>query len=290
MPAKNFYLFRPTPVTYFVLMKKSRYSSGLLSAALILLSGCAVYVPTVPSTPLLRGKGEVELMAALRGVSSLEAGAAWSPVPQLLVTGEAALQTSTGGETRNNVTTNYSNVHRQGGLGLGTYRLLGADKQTYLAAIGGVGFASASVYDNHIDGFYLFIPLFGPLVHYEATYQRYYGQVYIAQQGPLWSYGLSARATFVNYSTLLRNDVSIEPPSRFFLEPTLFVRVGRRAFQGQATFGLSTPLSRGDRQNPDITNLAPISTLISVGVVIRPHFFQHRDEVPDTPYYKQGMN
>jgi hypothetical protein len=42
----------------------------------LLLTGCAVYVPTVPSTPLLRNKGEVEVTAAIRSFSSLEAAAA----------------------------------------------------------------------------------------------------------------------------------------------------------------------------------------------------------------------
>ncbi len=76
------------------LMEKPRYSFGLPLAGAALLSGCAVYVPTVPSTPLLRSKGETEITAAVRGLSSLEAGAAWSPAPHLLVTGEAALQVS----------------------------------------------------------------------------------------------------------------------------------------------------------------------------------------------------
>ena len=59
------------------------------AAALLLLAGCTVYAPTIPSTPLVE-KGQVELTAGLRGLNALEAGVAWSPVPHLLLTSEAA--------------------------------------------------------------------------------------------------------------------------------------------------------------------------------------------------------
>ena len=231
----------------------------------------AVYVPTVPSTPLLRNKGEVEITAALRGLSSLEAGAAWSPAPQLLVAGEAALQSSEGSETRNNVTTAYRNFHRQAGLGIGTYRLLGPDQSLYLGALGGIGLATARVYDSNIDLLFFTAP-----VQYQARYLRYYGQLYLAQQGPRVSYGFSVRGTFVDYRKLLRDGAPIEPLSRFFLEPTLFLRVGRGALQGVATIGISLP-NRRDPQNPDNPNLSPSSTLVSAGVVLRPHFLRPRN-------------
>jgi hypothetical protein len=138
-------------------------------------TGCAVYVPTVPSTPLLRNKGELEVTAAIRNLSSFEAGAAWSPTGRLLLAAEGASQASQGSETRNNVTTNYRNTHRQVGLGIGTYRLLGPNQSVYLGAIGVVGYARAKVYDSNIERFLLVIPLFEPLVEYKANYIRYYG-------------------------------------------------------------------------------------------------------------------
>ena len=245
----------------------------LLGAAL--LSGCAVYVPITPGTPLLRDKGETEVTATIRSFSTLETSAAWAPVPRLLVTAEGALQQSEGSETRNSVTTNYSNLHLQGGLGLGTYRLLGPDQSTYLGVLGGVGVASANVYDSNLDGFFLLIPLFSPLVHYEATYQRYYAQGYVAKQTSSLSYGASVRGTFVHYSTLLRNGTPIAAPTHFFLEPHLFLRFGKGALQGMATLGVSTP-GHTDRSNPDNANLAPSSMLFSLGVVLRPHLLFHR--------------
>ncbi|QNH61624.1 hypothetical protein [Hymenobacter sediminicola] len=247
---------------------KPKLLSFFLPTLIGLLSGCAVYVPTVPSTPLLRSKGEVEITAGTRGTSSLEVGAAWSPAPGLLLAAETALQTSKGSETSNNVTVNYQNVHRQAGLGVGTYRLLGKDQATYLAAIGGIGFAKASVYDPNFE--LLFFS--GPTVHYRANYRRYYGQVYVARQLKRISFGTSLRGTFVDYSRLRRDEVAVEPSSRFFLEPTVFIRVGRGVIQGQATFGLSAAVG-ADSRSPDYRNLTPVSSLIGAGIVIRPHLF-----------------
>lgn len=246
----------------------------LVSAcASLTATGCAVYVPTVPSTPLLRNKGEVEVTAAIRSFSSFEAGAAWSPAPHLLLASEVATQSSQGSETRNNVTTNYRNSHRQVELGVGTYRLLGEDQSVYLGALGGVGYAKARVYDNTIEAFLLVIPIFGPLIEYQANYLRYYGQVYMAQQKTRVSYGVSVRGTAVSYYRLLRNHTSIDPDNRFFLEPTSFVRVGQGPLQGMATIGLSLP-GRSDRQNPDRPQLSPSTSLISIGVVLRPHLLR----------------
>ena len=252
------------------------------SCILSTVTGCAVYVPTVPSTPLLRNKGEVEVTAAIRSFSSLEAGAAWLPTPHLSLAGEVASQTSEGSETRNNVTTNYRNTHRQVGLGIGTYRLLGQDQSVYLGALGGVGFAKARIYDNNVESFFLIIPLFGPLIEYEANYMRYYGQLYVAKQRERVSYGFSVRGTVVSYTSLLRNNTSIDAANRFFLEPTGFVRVGKGPVQGMATIGLSMP-GRSNPQNPDRPQLSPSSSLISVGMVLRPHLLRQPQAsvVPD---------
>jgi hypothetical protein len=241
-----------------------------------LFSSCAVYVPTVPSTPLVRKANDVEITAGLRSLSSLEASAAWAPTSRLLLTAEGAMQDSNGSETRNNVTTNYTNTHRQFGLGLGTYRLLGPDSSAYLGAVGGVGFAAASIHDNQLEGYFLIIPLFGPLIHFEANYLRYYGQVYAANQDGVLTYGASARATFVDYTRLKRNGEDIASGNHFFLEPTLFMRFGRGPFQGQATLGVSMPLT-ASRFNPDHRNLAPATTLIGAAVVFRPHLLRKRD-------------
>ena len=249
-------------------MKLPFYPFALAAAV---LSGCAVYVPTVPSTPLLAKAGEVEAVLAARNFSSGELSAAWSPAQNLLLTTEGALQQSEGSETRNGLTTNYVNFHRQASLGLGTYRLLGKNQSTYLAAVGGVGFAKANIYDPNVDLFTIFGSNSG--AQYEANYRRYYGQVYVASLGRTTSYGGSLRAVYVDYNRLLRNGAPIMPPTRVFVEPSLFLRVGRGSVQGQGTLGLSMPKSR----NPDSeenNNLAPSTVHFSVGIVVRPHLWK----------------
>ena len=251
-----------------------RYPVVLLSVlGAVLLTSCAVYVPTVPSTPLITQTGGVEVTAAMRGITSLEAGAAWLPVPHLLMVGEVALQTYKTTTTLNGVTSENRDVHRQGSIGLGVYQLLGQNKSIYLASIGGLGLAKANVHTFGPDD----IGIFG--IHntkYEATYQRYYGQLYAAHLGKLVSYGASVRGTFVHYSQLQRDDEAIASPSNLFIEPTLFMRVGRGAIQGQGTLGVSIPINV-DAGSRDQRNLSPVSMLISAGVVFRPHLLRHRN-------------
>lgn len=241
------------------------------------LSSCAVYVPTVPSTPLLE-KGQVEVTAGLRGFTSLEVGAAWAPTPHLLVVGESAFQSSTTTETTNNVSSTYRDYHRQAGLGLGYYRSPGTEGGWYRAAVGGVGFASASLHtiDFAVASIFLPFPLPYSSGHYEAQYRRYYGQVYMARPlSPMTTGGWSVRGTWVDYTQLTVDGQSIMPTNRFFLEPTLFLRLGEGPLQGQGTVGLSLPLG-GDSTNPLNKRTAPISGLISVGLVVRPDLlFKH---------------
>ena len=244
------------------------------------LGGCAVYVPTVPTTPLLRQKGEVEITAGTRSFASLETGAAWMPTGRLLVAGEAAFKRSSDNEVRPGGNTTYHNYHRQAGLGLGTFWLLGRNQTGYLAAIGGVGMAATEVYDPTVDILVVLLPL-PPLGTakqgslYQARYRRYYGQLYWAAQQKRSSYGFSVRGTLVDYQKLHRDQVPITASARFFLEPTCFVRYGRGAIQGQATLGISVAPG-ADSSSPDRNNLTPLSTLIGVGVVFRPSLLSRR--------------
>lgn len=243
-----------------------------------LLGGCAVYVPTVPSTPLLT-QNQVELTAGLRGVNSLELDAAWAPTNHLLLAGESAFQGSTTETTTNNMTSTYHDAHRQVSLGLGYYQAPTERSAWYLAALGGVGFASVDLHsvDYGIISPYLPIPLPYASGHYEARYFRYYGQVYAARPlGPLVMGGASMRGTFVDYNQLNFDGQAIAPTNRFFIEPTLFIRIGHGVVQGQGTLGLSLPMS-GDANNPINKRTAPVSGLISVGVIFRPDLLKRRD-------------
>jgi hypothetical protein len=239
----------------------------------LLLGSCAVYVPTVPSTPLLT-QNQVELTAGLRGINSLEVDAAWAPTAHLLLAGESALQGSTTETTTNNVTTTYHDSHRQLGLGLGYYQAPTARSAWYMAAVGGVGFASTELHSlDFMTNFIIPLPVISG--RYEARYFRYYGQLYAARPlSPLVTGGASVRGTLVDYTRLTYEDQPLAPTNRFFIEPTLFVRVGHGAVQGEGTLGLSLPTG-GNKDNPLNPRTAPVSTLVSVGIIFRPDLLGH---------------
>lgn len=248
---------------------RTAYSLGLG----LLLSGCALYVPTVPSTPLLT-KNQVELTAGLRGSNSLEVDAAWAPTAHLLLAGESAFQGTTTEETVNSVTTTYHDSHRQVGVGLGYYQAPTARSAWYWAAVGGVGIASVELHSVDV-GYFFILPL--PYVSglYEARYLRYYGQLYAARPlGALVTAGASVRGTLVDYTRLTYDGQPLAPTNHFFLEPTLFVRVGHGVVQGEGTLGLSLPTG-GDRSNPLNPRTAPVSTLVSIGIIFRPDLLGH---------------
>ncbi|GAA4493499.1 hypothetical protein GCM10023172_02130 [Hymenobacter ginsengisoli] len=234
----------------------------------LLLGGCAVYVPTVPSTPLLTQK-QVAITGGLRGVNSLELDAAWAPTSHLLLTAESALQGSTTETTTSNVTTTYHDAHRQLGLGVGYYRAPSVRSAWYWAAVGGLGFASVQLHSLDIGVLYILpVPIISGL--YEARYLRYYGQLYAARPlGGVVTAGASVRGTLVDYQQLAYEGQPFTPTNRVFIEPTLFVRVGHGVVQGQGTLGLSLPTA-GNPSQPYNSQTAPVSTLVGVGVVFRP--------------------
>lgn len=257
---------------------KNRYAAYPLAFSL-LLGGCAVYAPTIPSTPLLEPK-QVEVIASLRGINALEAGAAWSPAPHLLLLGESALQSSTTSTTTNNVTTTYHDYHRQVGLGVGVYRAPTEQSRWYIAALGGLGFAKVSLHSVDVGIVSPYVPLPFPYIsgYYEASYQRYYGQVYAAH--PLnerLTGGFSLRGTYVHYTQFNFESQAVEPNNRVFIEPTLFLRLGQGVVRGQATVGLSVPTSREASRELD-KRTAPVSGLFSVGLIVRPDLIQWRQK------------
>lgn len=248
-------------------------------AASLLLGGCAAYVPTVPSTPLLN-KGQVQMTAGLRSLNSLELAAAWAPTNHLLLAGESAFQGSTTETTTNNVTTTYRDAHRQASLGLGYYQAPTERSAWYLAALGGVGFASVDLHSVDFEIASVYLPLLLPYIsgHYQARYFRYYGQVYAARPlGPRVMGGASLRGTLVNYNQLDFDGQAVAATNHFFIEPTLFLRIGHGVVQGQGTLGLSLPTS-GDGNNPINKRTAPVSGLVSVGIIFRPDLLKRRGQ------------
>lgn len=245
--------------------------SLLLSLAALATTGCAVYAPTVPSTPLIEA-GQAEASAVLRGGTAIELNGAYSPAAHVLVTVESALRCTPNGQSDSNDSPdNPIDVHRQLGVGLGTYTVFDEPKRTYLAAVAGMGFAAVDVHH------YVLFDGFG---YYQARYNRYYGQVYAARQQGNTTSGISLRCTWLQYTRLLENGRPVTTDyARFYLEPTLFMRIGTGALQGQGTLGLSLP-SNFDRSVYNHAALSPISGLVSIGLVLRPHLLKPRSEPP----------
>lgn len=236
-------------------------------AAIGTLASCAVYVPTVPSTPLVE-KGQTEVTTSIRGLTSLEVGAAWSPAPHLLLSGEAGIQRIEDEQNKNGTSVPNVESHKQVGLGLGAYTLTTGAKPLYLAAVVGLGMAKADVHEVNI---------FGPNDRFQAQYWRYYAQFYLARPVKLWTWGASIRGTWVNYQQLLREGEEVTPVATFYLEPHIFLRYGAGPLQGYATLGISQPLGYGTADHSTMSALAPTSTLVSVGVVFRPHLLRRKD-------------
>ena len=212
----------------------------------------------------------------------VEAGAAWSPVAHVLLTAEVA---GTDGSTTvtdaQGLTTRYEEGHGQGSVGLGLYRAPTASRRTYLAALGSIGWGHTKffAYDDYQPAFVFFpFPLPTRSGVYDAWYQRYFGQVYLA--GPAdekaHQFGGSLRAVWLDYTRLTYADLPIVPANRVFLEPHVFWRFGRGALRYYATAGLSLPL-HADRANPANDRTASWSYLFGGGLVLRPDLLRHRE-------------
>ncbi|WP_139924491.1 hypothetical protein [Hymenobacter sp. DG01] len=140
----------------------------MASICSVLLSGCSVYTPTIPSTPLVQ-KGEVEVYGGVRGLmSSAEVGAAWSPVNHVMLTTEAAVRLV-------NADDSSPNQNRQLNLGLGVYQRFNGTVPLHAALVGGVGRAASDVRNGEVSS-----PGF---TRYQATYSRYYAQGYLVMFG-----------------------------------------------------------------------------------------------------------
>ncbi len=263
-----------------MLPRKTSALTGLAGLAVLYLSGCAVYVPTVPSTPLVRAR-QLEAGANIRAFSSLEATAAYSPVNHLLVNIETSYRQANWSTTSSGVTTTGSDVNRQASVGLGAYRETTGPTPWYLAGVVGFGAASTSIHDLDLQ-----YPLPQSSSQYVGQYVRYYGQVYAAAtQSERLTTGGSIRATWVHYNNLRQNvKVLASPGTKVFLEPAFFVRKGQGPLQLQGTFGLSMPFSGATDELTKIVN--PTSLLASIGVVFRPHLLGQA-KVLTRKYYKQ---
>ncbi|QNH61628.1 hypothetical protein [Hymenobacter sediminicola] len=130
----------------------------MILAGVAFLSSCVAYSPMQPAISTIRKAGEVELTTSLQHSIRLEAGAVYSPISHLLLSGTGAVRPR--GQTVEPLGT------LQGEVGLGTYWALGPQWQIN----GLMGYGRAVSNQNSLD-------VLGSNTLYRAHYHKLYGQV-----------------------------------------------------------------------------------------------------------------
>ncbi|MCC2547672.1 hypothetical protein LJY25_14550 [Hymenobacter sp. BT175] len=229
---------------------------------LTLISGCAVYAPTLPSTPIVR-KGEVEAAASWHLLQTVDGHAAWSPTDHVLVLAEGSWRPD-------NADTTYFRT-KQAGVGAGLYQSFG-NNHWYLAGTGGLSLSHSVRGYLDVNDFFVW-PFGVKLVEYEAWYWKYYGQGYLAyhhtvRNGPSYALGSVLRYSTVDFSSLTRNGSPLVQAPASYWEPSLFCRLGFRGVQVQTSVGLS--ISESLVGDADSYYLPQSSFVLGVGVVLHP--------------------
>jgi hypothetical protein len=176
-------------------------------AALLALAttSCAVYAPLAPVTPLVQEAGELEVQAGVHTPSALTASVSYSPVRHLLLTATGAANFN-GGDT-----TYFRYQHAEVAAG---YYTVFSQRRSYLGVLAGYGRThSRRGYEDFGSG--LLGGSYNGLARYDARYNRYFGQVYLAAPGPKTTFGGSLRATALDFSRLTRNGEAVHQEGKF---------------------------------------------------------------------------
>lgn len=220
------------------------YLTSALAALLFGAGSCTVYAPMQPIMPLVAAVGQAEASANIQPNGRVEATAAYSPAPHLLLTA--------GGTACPKLGTSTFLVTRQYELGMGGYLPLGP--RWLLSGLGGYGQAVSN------RGYYDLGFNFGLSTHreYSARYSKLFVQGGIAHVGPKVAYGFTYRLTQVNFSTLTDSQLGELPlPQMLRHEASFFLRnalgsSGR--WESQIVLGLSvsgTPTQDVPQNYPD---------------------------------------
>jgi hypothetical protein len=254
-----------------------RYASVWLGGGLlgVGVGSCSVYVPMQGAAPEIRTKGEAEATASWSLTNRVDFGAAYSPLPHLLVRAAAS---SKGSQHTLNDSAAY--VHsNQYELALGTYWPLGPHW-----LIGGLaGFGQAHAEAQYADDGHTLLRLgaYQPRQHlFDAIYSKYSGEVYVTwQPSPVVSTGLSYRLVQLRLTDVTDQGVPVLTAPILRSEPMLYVRFRPTNNDGllqlQLAIGGSTTIGYNEQTANDKDDPARQfrvgRSYVSLGLAIYPH-------------------
>ncbi|WP_400192185.1 hypothetical protein [Hymenobacter sp. B81] len=223
-------------------------------AASALLSGCAVYTPSLPTVPLVQQGGQAEVQASLATFTKPGLSVAYSPLRHVVLTADGSF----GIRSRSD---NPYRTRRQASVGGGFYAVVG--QYLHLAALGSYGTAYSALRDQGSHD----------TITYQARYRPVSAQLSISFLGEGASGGLVLRHTWLDVRELRRNGQPVTGLATAYFEPTAFVRTGRGPWQGQFSLGLPMVDSNARLDLPRRTQryLATNAVVVGLGVVLRPH-------------------
>lgn len=250
-----------------------RYAKSYLSALLLALSSCAVYVPMQAAAPEIRAKGELEATGSWSLTNRLDFGVTYSPVPHLLVRAAASFKGSVPPQPDS---ASYAK-NNQYELALGTYWPL--DPHWLVGGLAGFGRAHAQA--RYVDDGATLFTFCEPIRHrLEGNYSKYAGEVYATYQpSPLVSFGLAYQVVQLRLTDITDLGAPVVAAPIWRQEPMLFFRlrpkVAQRSLQFQLALGASTTFGYNPSQANDETN--PVRqfklgrSYTAVGVAFYPH-------------------
>ncbi|TGE07782.1 hypothetical protein [Hymenobacter fodinae] len=248
-----------------------RFYTGFFVLLSWLLASCSVYAPLQPGAPVIRQKGEAEVVASAYLNGRLEASASYSPVEHVIVRAAGGLRAGGGDSTyfRN----------RQMELGLGTYRYL--NEQWLVGGLIGYGFGRSNRRFSR-DGFETLWLDSVVTYEYAARYHKLFADAYVANDAGRVTYGGAFRLSQVRFTSLTDKGLPLPLQRMTRAEPMLFMRFsGRNSFrwlQLQLASSLSWSPDERKHSSSDIrvrdTKEARLFT--SFGLVAYPHLFNEK--------------
>jgi hypothetical protein len=142
--------------------------------------------------------------------------------------------------------------------------------------LGGYG-QTSSVRGYPETSILILFPYTSGLIRYEASYQRYFAQTYIAWVEDPTVVTLGVRATHLRFQRLTRNELPVKQAARLYLEPQLQLSYKKgNTLQGNFGFGISLPVrSAVPEADASLTRIAP---MVSIGLLWSPHWLGYEQE------------